>query len=164
MSIRRLCRATGGDGRRCRPAREAGAAGIGPRSGQFQPQLPLDPTHRLLVDRPALAIQQGPDPPVAEPRVGAGQLLDPSSQRRLFVARDGRVPEAGAGQVQRPGNAALRYVEFSRISATIRRRRAAVMAFFSTVRERAKTPAFPDNAAPGRPGVTAVSSWSEPSS
>jgi hypothetical protein len=36
--------------------------------------------------------------------------------------------------------------------------------FYSTVRERAKTPAFPDNAAPTRPGVTAVSSWSAPSS
>ena len=34
----------------------------------------------------------------------------------------------------------------------------------TTVRERAKTPAFPDNAAPARPGVTAVASWSVPSS
>ena len=68
-------------------------------------------THRLLVDRPALAIQQRPDPPVAEPRVRAGQLLDPPGQRRLLVASDGRVAEAGAGQVQRPGRATLRYVE-----------------------------------------------------
>ena len=34
----------------------------------------------------------------------------------------------------------------------------------TTIRERAKTPAIPDNAAPGRPGVTAVASWSAPSS
>jgi hypothetical protein len=36
--------------------------------------------------------------------------------------------------------------------------------FISTVRERAKTPAFLDNAAPVRPGVTAVASWNAPSS
>jgi transposase-like protein len=35
---------------------------------------------------------------------------------------------------------------------------------YSTVRERAKTPRFPDSAAPVRPGVTAVSSSSAPSS
>src|SRR6202158_5189339 len=90
-----------------RPAR----LGIGPRFGQSQPRMPPDPLHRLLVDRPALADQKRPDPPVAEPRVRAGQLLDPPGQRRLDVARDGRVPEAGAGQVQRPGHATLRCVE-----------------------------------------------------
>src|SRR5262249_32083517 len=36
--------------------------------------------------------------------------------------------------------------------------------FFSTARERAKTPAFPDNGAPTRPGVMGVSSESVPSS
>jgi len=35
---------------------------------------------------------------------------------------------------------------------------------FSTVRQRAKNPAFPDSVAPTRPGVTAVASWSVPSS
>ena len=34
----------------------------------------------------------------------------------------------------------------------------------TTVRDRAKTLAIPDNAAPTRPGVTAVASWSVPSS
>ena len=34
----------------------------------------------------------------------------------------------------------------------------------STIRERAKTPALPDSATPVRPGVTAGSSWSAPSS
>ncbi len=34
----------------------------------------------------------------------------------------------------------------------------------TTVRQRAKTPAIPDNAAPVPPGVTAVASWSGPSS
>jgi hypothetical protein len=34
----------------------------------------------------------------------------------------------------------------------------------TTVRERAKTPAIPDSAAPARPGVAAVASESEPSS
>jgi ribosomal protein L28 len=34
----------------------------------------------------------------------------------------------------------------------------------STIRERAKTPAFPDNAVPVRPIVRAVASWSGPSS
>src|SRR5205814_6723762 len=38
--------------------------GIGRRLGHFQPGLTVDPTDRLLVDRPALAIQEGPDPPV----------------------------------------------------------------------------------------------------
>src|SRR5205814_9595275 len=74
-----------------RPAR----LGIGPRFGQFQPQEPPAPPHRLLVDRPALADQQRPDPPVAEPRMRAGQFLDPPGQRRPDVALDGRVPEAG---------------------------------------------------------------------
>jgi hypothetical protein len=51
-----------------RPAR----LGIGPRSSHFQPQLAIEATHGLLVDRPALAVQQGPDPPVAEPWVRPG--------------------------------------------------------------------------------------------
>ena len=70
------------------PMRSAGL-GDGLRLGQLQPRLTPDATNRLLVDRPALAIQEGPDPPVAGPRVGPGQFLDPSSQRRLFIAKDG---------------------------------------------------------------------------
>ncbi len=85
--------------------------GISPRSGHFQPQLAVDPPHRLDVDRPALAIQQGPDPPVAEPRVRPGQLLDAPSQRRLLIAEDRRVAEAGPGQVQRQGHTTLRHVK-----------------------------------------------------
>jgi transposase-like protein len=34
----------------------------------------------------------------------------------------------------------------------------------TTVRERAKTPSFPDSAAPSLPGVMAVPSWNAPSS
>ena len=90
-----------------RPAR----LGIGPRSGQFQPQTPPDATHRLLVDRPALAIQQGPDPPIAVSRMEAGQFLDPPGQRRLFVADDRRIAKAGSGQAQRPRYATLRDFE-----------------------------------------------------
>ena len=92
------------------PMRSAGL-GDGLRLGQLQPRLTPDATNRLLVDRPALAIQEGPDPLVAILRVRPGQFLDPSSQRRLFIAKDGRVAEAGAGQVQRPRRATLRYVE-----------------------------------------------------
>ena len=85
--------------------------GIGPRLGHFQPQLAIEATHGLLVDRPALAIQQRPDPPRAEPWVRPGQFLDASSQRRLFIAMDRRVAEAGPGQVQRPRGAPLRDAE-----------------------------------------------------
>ena len=85
--------------------------GIGPRSGRFRPRLAIESAHGLLVDDPALAIQQGPDPPVTEARVRPGQFLDASSQRRLFIAEDRRVAEAGTGQVQRPGHATLRHVE-----------------------------------------------------
>ena len=60
--------------------------GIGPRSGHFQPRLALEPPHRLLVDRPALAIQQGPDPPVAEPWVRPAS----SSIRRANAACSSR--------------------------------------------------------------------------
>ena len=74
--------------------------GIGPRFGQSQPLIPPDPLHRLLVDRPALADQKRPDPPVAEPRVRAGQLLDPPGQHAWMSRTTGSVPEAGAGQVQ----------------------------------------------------------------
>ena len=84
---------------------------MGPRLSHFQSQLAIETTHGLPVDRPALAIQQGPDPPVAEPWVRPGQFLDASSQRRLFLAEDRRVAEAGTGQVQRPGHATLRHVE-----------------------------------------------------
>ena len=60
---------------------------------------------------PALANQQGPDPPITEPWVRPGQSLDASSQRRLFIAEYRRVAETGTGQVQRPGHATLRHVE-----------------------------------------------------
>src|SRR5436305_13263082 len=92
------------------PMRESGL-GIGPRWGHFQPQLTVDPTHRLLIDRPTLAVQERPDPPVAVPWVGPGQFLDPPSQRRLEITEDRRVAEAGTGQVQRPRHAPLRHVE-----------------------------------------------------
>ena len=85
--------------------------GIGPRLSHLQPQIAIDAPYGLDVDRPAFAIQQDPDPPVTEPRMRPGQLLDASSQRRLFVAKDRRVTEAGTGQVQRPGHATLRHVE-----------------------------------------------------
>ena len=39
--------------------------GMGRRLSHFQPRLTVEATHRLLVDRPALAIQEGPDPSVA---------------------------------------------------------------------------------------------------
>src|SRR5512135_200670 len=90
--------------RAARPRRRTGP-------GQFQPRQAPDPPHRLLVDRPALPVQQRPDPPVAEPRVRAGQLLDPPGQGRPLVPHDRRVPETGAGQAQRPGHATLRYAE-----------------------------------------------------
>ena len=89
----------------------AAGLGIGPRTGHLQPRLAVEAAHRLLVDRPALAIQQRPDPPVAEPRVRPGQLLDAPSQRQPLVAEDGRVAEAGPRQVQSPGHATLRDVE-----------------------------------------------------
>ena len=92
------------------PMRRAGL-GIGPRWGHFQPRLAVDPTHRLLVNRPALAIQERPDPPVAVPRVRPGQFLDPPGQRRLEIAQDRRVANAGTGQAQRPRRATLRNVE-----------------------------------------------------
>ena len=38
---------------------------------------------------------------VAVPWVRPGQLLDASSQRRLFIAKDGHIAEAGPGQIQR---------------------------------------------------------------
>ena len=85
--------------------------GIGPRLGHLQPRLAVEATHRLLVDRPALAIQEGPDPPVAVPRVCPGQFLDSSGQGRLEIATNGLVTEAGPGHVQRPTHTALRYVE-----------------------------------------------------
>ena len=85
--------------------------GMGRRLSHFQPRLTVEATHRLLVDRPALAIQEGPDPSVAVSWVRPGQFLDPSSQRRLFIANDRRVAEAGAGQVQRPRHATLRYMK-----------------------------------------------------
>ena len=64
--------------------------GIGPRLGHFQPQLAIEATHGLLVDRPALAIQQGPDPPVAEPRMRPAS----SSMRRANAVRPS--PTTGA--------------------------------------------------------------------
>ena len=85
--------------------------GIGPRLGHFQPRLPPEATHRLLVNRPALAIQEGSDPPVAVPRVCPGQSLDASGQCRLLIATNGLVTEAGTGHVQRPTHTTLRYVE-----------------------------------------------------
>src|SRR3954447_10244685 len=85
--------------------------GMGPRLGHLQPRLAVEATHRLLVNRPALAIQEGPDPPVAVPWVCPGQFLDSSGQRRLFVAQDRRVADAGTGQAQRPRRATLRNVE-----------------------------------------------------
>ncbi len=85
--------------------------GIGLRLGHFQPRQTPEATHRLLVNRPALAIQEGPDPPVAVPRVCPGQFLDSSGQCRLEIATNGLVTEAGPGQVQRPTHTALGYVE-----------------------------------------------------
>ena len=85
--------------------------GMGPRLSHFQSQLAIEATHGLLVDRPALTIQQDPDSPITEPWVRPGQFLDASSQRRLFLAKDRRVAEAGTGQVQRPGHATLRHIE-----------------------------------------------------
>src|SRR6185437_8940487 len=85
--------------------------GIGPGAGQFQPRLSPVAAHRLLVDRPPFAVQEGPDPPVSVPRVRAGELLDPPRQRHPFVPHDGRVPEAGPRQAQRPRRAALRYAK-----------------------------------------------------
>jgi hypothetical protein len=61
--------------------------GIGPRHGDLQPRPAPEAMHGLLVDRPALSIQEGPDPPISVPRVDPGQGLDPSSQRRPFVAK-----------------------------------------------------------------------------
>ena len=43
--------------------------GIGPRLSHLQPQFAIEATNGFLADYPALAIQQGPDPPIAEPWV-----------------------------------------------------------------------------------------------
>src|SRR3954468_21474555 len=81
---------------------------LGRLPGQSQPEPSPVATHRLLVDRPALAVEHDPDPPVAEPRVEAREGLDPPCQGRPLVADDRRVTEAGPGQVQRPRDATLR--------------------------------------------------------
>ena len=60
--------------------------GIGLRPGHFQPQLAVEAADRLLVDRPALAIQEGPDPPVAVPWVRPAS----SSMRRANAACSSR--------------------------------------------------------------------------
>src|ERR1700730_8088892 len=92
-------------------SRLSAGLGIGPLLGHFQPRQTPEATHRLLVNRPALAIQEGPDPPVAVPRVRPGQFLDSSGERRLFIAQDWRVADTGTGQTQRPRRATLRNVE-----------------------------------------------------
>jgi hypothetical protein len=51
-----------------------------------------------------------------------------------------------------------------RVRAFVERKGGCRATFFTTIRERAKTPAILDNAAPVRPEVTAVASWSAPSS
>ena len=72
----------------------------GLRLGQLQPRLTPDATNRLLVDRPALAIQEGPDPPVAVPQV---RPASPSIRRaNTAFHREGRARIAEAG---RPGPA-----------------------------------------------------------
>ncbi len=83
--------------------------GIGPWRSQFQAQLTPEATHRLLVDSPAFAIQECPDPPISESRMDAGEFLDPPGQRHFFVTDDARVPQAGPCQIQRAGDTTLRY-------------------------------------------------------
>ena len=109
----------------------AAGLGIGPRTGHLQPRLAVEAAHRLLVDRPALAIQQGPDPPVAEPGVRPGQFLD--GRRATPPARRGRRARSGGRSAPGPAPDTRRSDAWncSHSYLTMRRRRRAVMAFFS---------------------------------
>ena len=73
------------------PMRSAGL-GDGLRC-QLQPRLTPDATNRLLVDRPALAIQEGPDPPVAVP--GCARPVPRSVEPTPPVHRAGRARGGG---------------------------------------------------------------------
>ena len=109
-----------------------GPARLGYRGrATFSPTARSIPPHRLDVDRPALAIQQGPDPPVAEPRVRPGQLLNAPSRRRLLIAEDPQFTELGPGRSSARATRRCDTSNWSHNSWAIRRRRGAVMAFFS---------------------------------
>ena len=73
------------------------------------PRLTPEATHGLLVDRPALAIQQSPDPSVSESRMDGRRVprsAVPTPTCSSLTTH--RVTQAGPCQVQRPRDATLR--------------------------------------------------------
>jgi hypothetical protein len=113
---------------------------------------PVEMTPQRQAELTCVAQAEGVSLPIARRIL---QVLLPPKTRS--VSTRGRATAAA-------GRRAGRLLEVLDEAARPRVTQATADEIFSTIRERAKTPAFPDNAAPARPGVTAVASWSAPSS